>query len=71
MHCPLALCNLHSLLDRPEVEQVQCLVQLHHHETCSWARQMDEQLTVEIVLNPPVGVYIFLFCPPNEPILIK
>ena len=52
------------------VEQVECRVQLQHLSTSSQTRLL-EQLTVEPILNILIGVYPFLFCPPDGPAAIK
>ena len=56
--------NDHVWFYRPEIEQVECLVQLQHCWTClqAWLTGI---LTVEIVPLSPVGFFYFLFNPPN------
>ena len=66
MQCLPAVLHLHALADRPVVEQFECRVQLQHCSTVSRARWLG-RLTVETLPNPPVGVSIFLFRPPDGP----
>ena len=51
--------------------QVECLVQLQQHSTCSKAQCKEGLITVELVPLLPVGVSTFLLCPPDGPAAVK
>ena len=66
MHFRTTLKHSHACADGPVMDQVKCRVQLQHCSTISWARRL-ERLTIELVPNSPVGVFPFLFRPPDGP----
>ena len=66
VNCLPELRLLHARIERPVENQVKCQVQIQHHPTCLRAR-LKIRLTVKTLLLPPLGVYPFIFLPPDVP----
>ena len=71
VHCRPAVRHSQAQADGNAVDQVECWVQLQHRSTSFWTRLPVGQLTVEPVLNSPVGAYPLRFRPPDGPAAVK